>query len=128
MANVESNGSVADSIEEIDDIVLMKERPVTEHSLIEYKPFGNLQEQHPSKIVVWMRIPGLPKPLKAFIGINGTPYYVEYEGLSSICYQRGCYGHTQENYLKLIKNMEMSHPTASTTKPSPPMAKIVYWS
>ncbi|MBA0591603.1 hypothetical protein Gorai_008610, partial [Gossypium raimondii] len=75
------------------------------------------------KFVRFSIVVDLKKPLKAFIGINGTFYCVEYKGLSSICYQCGCYGHTQENYLKLIKNMEMSHPSASTTKPSPPMAE-----
>ncbi|PPR94862.1 hypothetical protein GOBAR_AA25804 [Gossypium barbadense] len=48
-------------------------------------------EQHPSKIVVWMRMSGLPyrseETTKAFVGINDIPFCIEYEGLPLICYK-----------------------------------------
>lgn len=39
----------------------------------------------------------LDKPLKSWLGIDGVPQAVEYEGLPAICYDCVTYGHTHES-------------------------------
>ncbi|KAL4366343.1 hypothetical protein GQ457_05G016040 [Hibiscus cannabinus] len=69
-------------------------------------------KNHPDKIVVWVRLPGLPyryytkSMFRCIAGVIGQIVKidyntsegkrVEYEGLSLICYKCGCYGHSVE--------------------------------
>ncbi|MBA0694168.1 hypothetical protein Goari_004489 [Gossypium aridum] len=36
------------------------------------------------------------KPFIPYVRIDGWPQIIEYEGLPTICYKCGCYGHTKE--------------------------------
>ncbi|MBA0676619.1 hypothetical protein Goari_018087 [Gossypium aridum] len=72
------------------------------------------KERHPSKIV---------HPLKAFVGINGVPYCIKYEGFSSICYKCSCYGHYQEKCPKFVKDIDLPYPILNESRPSPPKAE-----
>ncbi|KAK9004594.1 hypothetical protein V6N11_042058 [Hibiscus sabdariffa] len=71
-------------------------------------------EKHPSRVIVWIRLPGLPYPYycKALFRLlvdlyvwtiirrlaNAKP---EYEGLQQICFHCGLYGHAKESCGKL---------------------------
>ncbi|KAL4378167.1 hypothetical protein GQ457_02G023520 [Hibiscus cannabinus] len=64
-------------------------------------------ECYPSKVVVWVWLPGLPyrlaifvdlnKPLKSCIGIDNFVQNLEYGGLYQICFGYGMYGRAKEN-------------------------------
>ncbi|MBA0607178.1 hypothetical protein Godav_019520 [Gossypium davidsonii] len=62
-------------------------------------------------------------PLKAFVGINGVPYCIKYEGFSSICYKCSCYGHYQEKCPKFVKDIDLPYPILNESRPSPPKAE-----
>ncbi|KAL8161988.1 hypothetical protein V2J09_013477 [Rumex salicifolius] len=42
----------------------------------------------------------LRKPLKGSITINGSRYFISYEGLNTICFHYGIYGHLVASCLK----------------------------
>ncbi|XP_012468667.1 uncharacterized protein LOC105786721 [Gossypium raimondii] len=48
----------------------------------------------------------IDKPLRLWVGIDGVPQAIEYEGLPTICYDCGTYGHTHESWLKKAKEHE----------------------
>ncbi|PPD70429.1 hypothetical protein GOBAR_DD32685 [Gossypium barbadense] len=94
-------------------------------------------KQHPSKIVVWIRMSGLSyryynkkllriiartlgKVVKAFFGINNVPFCIEYEGLPLICYKSGCYGHLQERCTLERKEPKEARSVGNESRPSPP--------
>ncbi|KAK5795305.1 hypothetical protein PVK06_036566 [Gossypium arboreum] len=67
----------------------------------------------------------LNKPLIAFVGINGTPYCAEYEGLSSICYQCGRYDHNRENCSTIIKDSILVNHVVNSSKNLPSRAENI---
>ncbi|KAE8702100.1 hypothetical protein F3Y22_tig00110503pilonHSYRG00817 [Hibiscus syriacus] len=56
-------------------------------------------EKHPSQVIVWVRLPGLPYRYysKAIYRTDGFWQKIEYEGLQQICFQCGVYGHSKES-------------------------------
>lgn len=60
----------------------------------------------------------LKNPLKAFVGINGVPYCVKYEGLSLICYSFGHYGHSQDQCPLKVKEREGVKASANDARPT----------
>ncbi|KAL4340729.1 hypothetical protein GQ457_08G018760 [Hibiscus cannabinus] len=56
---------------------------------------------HPDKIVVWARLPGLP--YRYYTKIDGVFQKVEYEGLPMICYSCGRYGHTDDSCQRVME-------------------------
>lgn len=67
----------------------------------------------------------LNEPLKPFINLYGKPYGVVYEGISTICFNCGVYGHVREQCPYKSENQydvkEPTKPTAETsTEPADP--------
>lgn len=54
----------------------------------------------------------LGKPLQAFVGLNGTPYCVVYEGLPSICFRSGFYGHMKDRCPLEVSDKDLAQKSA----------------
>lgn len=62
----------------------------------------------------------LLKPLEAFVGFNGIPYCVEYEGLPLICYNCGQYGHIKDSCPVVEKAQDEGRFVEKDARPAPP--------
>lgn len=67
----------------------------------------------------------LTKPLVSMFKIDGVTQFVEYEGLPTICFHCGCYGHLENTCPLKLHQRQQGHEQQSSAAPTAPATPVM---